>query len=85
MKRNLIAWLLILCTALLLLTGCSPKTAQTVEGFTEVRSSNYNYYAFTADGNFHMIARIGNTMLYCESEKENKDDIVEMVKKLGYK
>lgn len=52
---------------------------------SEVTSGNYNYYAFNADGNFHMIARIDNTMLYCEAAKEYKDEIVEFVKTLGYK
>lgn len=51
----------------------------------EVTLGNYNYYAFNADGNFHMIARIEDTMLYCEAAKEYKDEIVELVKALGYK
>lgn len=46
---------------------------------------NYDYYAFTADGNFHIIARIDSTMLYCEADKEYKDEIVKYVKELGYK
>ena len=52
---------------------------------SEVTSGNYNYYAFNADGNFHMIARVDNTMLWCEAAKEYKDEIVEFVKTLGYK
>ncbi len=52
---------------------------------TQISSGNYNYYAFTADGNFHMIARIDSTMLYCEAGKEYKDEIVKYVKELGYK
>ena len=50
-----------------------------------VTAGNYNYFAFTADGNFHMIARIANTMLYCEADKAYKDDIVDLAKQLGYK
>ncbi len=52
---------------------------------SEVTSGNYDYYAFNADGNFHMIARVDNTMLWCEAAKEYKDEIVELVKTLGYK
>ena len=52
---------------------------------SEVTSGNYNYFAFNADGNFHMIARVDNTMLWCEAAKEYKDEIVEFVKTLGYK
>lgn len=52
---------------------------------SEVTSGNYDYYAFNADGNFHMIARVDNTMLWCEAAKEYKSEIVELVKSLGYK
>ncbi len=52
---------------------------------TTVTAGNYNYFAFTADGNFHLVARIANTMLYCEADKAYKDDIVDLVKQLGYK
>ncbi len=52
---------------------------------SEITSGNYNYYAFNADGDFHMIARVDNTILWCEAEKTYKDEIVDLVKKLGYK
>lgn len=52
---------------------------------SEVTSGNYNYYAFNADDNFHMIARVENTMLWCEAAKEYKSEIIELVKTLGYK
>lgn len=51
----------------------------------EFTSDNYNYYHFDADGNFHLIAHIENTMIYCEAEKEYKNEIIEFVKTLGYK
>ena len=50
----------------------------------EISIDNYNYYAFNADGDFHMIARIDNTMLYCVADKTYKDEIVNIVKELGY-
>lgn len=52
---------------------------------SEINSGNYNYFAFTADGNFHMIARINNTMLYCEANKDYKGEIINFAKQLGYK
>ena len=48
-------------------------------------TNNYNYYAFNSDGDFHMIARIDNTMLYCVADKKYKSEIVELLKTLGYK
>ena len=50
-----------------------------------VTLGNYSYYAFVADGGFHMIARIDNTMLWCDADKAYKDEIIALVEKLGYK
>ena len=55
------------------------KTSLSTEG------KNNCYFDFVADGNFHMIARIDNTMLYCEASEENKDEIRELAETLGYK
>jgi len=52
---------------------------------SEFNLGNYNYYAFTADGNFHMVTRIDNTMLYCEVDKEYKEEIIDFAEQLGYK
>lgn len=52
---------------------------------SEFNLGNYNYYAFTADGNFRMVARIDNTMLYCEADKAYKEEIIDFAKQLGYK
>ena len=52
---------------------------------TELSANNYNYCGFNADGNFHMIARVDSTMLYCEADKAYKDEIVSLVEQLGYK
>ena len=55
--------------------------------FMEIKTTAnaYGYYAFTANGNFHVIARIDNTMLLCEAEKEHKSEILDIIKQLGYK
>ena len=46
---------------------------------------NYDYYSFLSDGDFHLITRIDNTMLYCEIDESDKDEILELVKELGYR
>ena len=51
----------------------------------EATTNSYGYYAFTADGNFHVIARIEDTILLCEAGKEHKDAIVDILKQLGYR
>ena len=51
----------------------------------EMTSNAYSYFAFNADGNFHVIARVEDTMLLCEAEKEHKEAIVDILKQLGYK
>ena len=45
----------------------------------------YKYYAFTADGNFYIISRIDQTMLYCVADSAYKDEIIGHIEKLGYK
>lgn len=50
-----------------------------------VSTNTYDYYCFNAGGEFHMIARIENTLLYCEADAQYRDEIVDLVKELGYK
>ena len=52
---------------------------------TSVSMGNYNYYAFNAGGEFHLVSRIENTMLYCVADVAYKDEIVDHVKTLGYR
>ena len=52
---------------------------------SEVSIGNYNYTAFNADGEFHLVARIDNTMLYCTADKEFRSQITELTEALGYK
>lgn len=47
--------------------------------------NNYCYYAFNADGDFHVIVRVDNTMLCCTADKTYKSEIVDLLKTLGYK
>ena len=52
---------------------------------SKITMNNYNYYAFNADGDFHMLARVDNTLLLCVADKAYKSEIVDLVKTLGYK
>ena len=45
---------------------------------------NYNYYSASTSSTFYMLAKIDNTMLYVEADVAYKDEIVEIVKELGY-
>lgn len=48
---------------------------------TEISLEDYNYYAHNSDGDFHMIALIDNTMLYCVAKEKYKSEIIELIKK----
>ncbi|MBQ7781890.1 MAG: hypothetical protein IJ405_07705 [Lachnospiraceae bacterium] len=45
---------------------------------------NYSYYSASTSSTFYMLAQIDNTMLYVEADVAYKDEIVEIVKELGY-
>ena len=51
---------------------------------TNVDSKKYNKYTLTTDSKYNTITRIDNTVLYSTSDKKYKDNIVKIVKKLGY-
>ncbi|MBE6824906.1 MAG: hypothetical protein E7513_06130 [Ruminococcaceae bacterium] len=52
---------------------------------TEINSSNFDYYDMTSDTGFHLSTRIDNTVIYCYTEAEYKEEIIKLVKALGYK
>ncbi len=45
---------------------------------------NYSYYSVSTSSTFYMLAQIDNTMLFVEADVAYKDEIVEIVKELGY-
>ena len=51
----------------------------------ETSMGNYNYYAFTAGGEFHLVARIDNTMLYCVADVAYRSEIIDFAETLGYR
>lgn len=51
---------------------------------TEVNGSNFDYFEMANDSGFRLTSRIDNTVLYCYTEVEYKDEIIKLVKELGY-
>ncbi len=52
---------------------------------TEQSSSNFDYYDMTSDTGFHLVSRIDNTVVYCYTDEEYKDDVLKLVDTLGYR
>ncbi len=52
---------------------------------TEQNSSNFDYYDMTSDTGFHLVSRIDNTVVYCYTDEEYKDDVLKLVDTLGYR
>ncbi|MBQ2972659.1 MAG: hypothetical protein IJE16_08990 [Ruminococcus sp.] len=52
---------------------------------THLSSDNFDYYSLVSDTGFHMTARVDNTVVYCYTDAEYKDEIVELITELGYK
>lgn len=46
--------------------------------------SNYSFFSIQEDGVYRLVARIDNTMLYVVADDVHKEEIVELVKELGY-
>lgn len=51
----------------------------------KMTTSRYDYCAFTAGGQFYVIARIENTLVGCVADAEYKQEILSHIKALGYK
>ncbi|MDO4749127.1 MAG: hypothetical protein Q4A12_08145 [Eubacteriales bacterium] len=57
----------------------------TVSETTNISSDNYNYYDNISDTGFRLTARVDNTVLYCYTDAEYKDEIIDIITELGYK
>ncbi len=51
---------------------------------TEITGSNFDYFDMTNDSGFRMTSRIDNTVIYCYTEAEYKDEVIKLVKEFGY-
>ncbi|MGF6905534.1 hypothetical protein [Fusobacterium sp. PH5-44] len=45
---------------------------------------NVSRYTLTSNGKYHIVSRIGNTVLYLESPDKNKSEIEKILKEIGY-
>lgn len=46
---------------------------------------NYNYFSLTGDGEFFIVAQVEDTMIYCNADKDCKEEVEELLEELGYK
>ena len=51
---------------------------------TNVEFSNGGRYTLTIDGSYKLISRIDNTFIYLDVPEKYKDDVVKVLKELGY-
>lgn len=52
---------------------------------TQTKSDKHEYYHTVNDSDFCMTARIDNTVIYCYTDQQYIDEIMAVVKELGYK
>ena len=54
-------------------------------GRIESNAANYNIYRGTNNSRYYVISRIGDTMLYVDTEDEHRDAVNEILETLGYR
>lgn len=52
---------------------------------SQMETNRYNYYAFSTEDDFYVIARIENTVVFCAADSEYKQEILTHMEALGYK
>ena len=52
---------------------------------TQTKSDDHEYYHSVNDADFCMTARIDNTVVYCYTDEQYIDEIIDVVEELGYK
>ena len=55
-----------------------------VSSYTNVDLNNINKYTLSTNGKFNIVSRIDNTMIYLSVDYEFKDEVIDILKKLGY-
>lgn len=61
------------------------KEAEGVEGKTETNKKNYYKFVIEVNVNYSAVINSKNTVIYFNSTQKNKEDIVKLLKKLGYR
>lgn len=59
--------------------------AEGIEGKTETNKTNYYKFVLEVNGNYSAVINSKNTVIYFNSTQKNKEDIVNLLKKLGYR
>ena len=57
---------------------------ENIKSRTKVDLKNYEKYAQSTDSVYSSISRIDNTIVYANVKIEYKDEVIEIIKKLGY-
>jgi len=58
------------------------KTSNSV--YTDINLNNNSKYTLTTDDSYKVLSRIDDTVVYVNTNKEHKDDIKSILKKIGY-
>lgn len=60
------------------------NSASSVKASSTVNFKNGATFKLTSNGKYKMITRVENTVVYVDVDSEYKDDVEEIIKKLGY-
>lgn len=67
------------------LKGELDKEAERIEGKTQTNKKDYSKFVIEVNGNYSAVIHSKNTVIYFNSTQKNKEDIVNLLKKLGYR
>ncbi len=51
---------------------------------SSIDMGNYSTYSLTSDGQYMYLSRVDNTLVYVDVKEEFKDEVKELIDKLGY-
>ncbi len=60
------------------------KDSSSTTHSTIINGSNYDYYDSYTDSDFCVTSRIDDTLIYCYTDQEYKDEILDIIKTLEY-
>lgn len=55
-----------------------------ISSHVNINMGNYSKYALSSDNKYKVIARIDNTVIYLNVDSDNKDEVKELLKEIGY-
>jgi len=60
------------------------ETSERNKSHTEVSGKNYNKYTLSAGDSYSVVSRIENTVITVEADKDDKEEVNDVLKELGY-